>query len=267
MDVGDVVREHYSGADLEHVLLQALREVGLDPDALEVNDLAGADQLHAGGLAGTSYLLRQLDLGPDARLLDVGCGVGGPARVAARQYRCRVVGVDLSPDFVRLAEHLTHRVGLTELVQHQVAAGEHLQFDDASFDRAMMLHVGMNIQDKVAVFTEVCRVLRPGGLFGLYEQMKTGNAAPTYPLLWAEDDTSSFLASPDSYVDDLKAAGFAVERVENRTGVSSLPTPGQPRLTPAALFGPSFAERLRNSAAATRAGLVQPVLVVARAPG
>ena len=89
MDVADLVRDHYRGDDLEGAILQALADAGVDTDRLSVADLAPIDQLHAGFLPSTTYLLEQLDLGPESRLLDVGCGIGGPARVAAEHVRLR----------------------------------------------------------------------------------------------------------------------------------------------------------------------------------
>lgn len=271
MDVEDLVRSHYGGDDLEGIILAGLRAAGIDPDQLTVDDLAGVDQLHAGFLPATRYLLDQLDLTPSTRLLDVGCGIGGPARVAAASSSCPVVGVDLSPDFVRVARLLTERVGLHHVVEHQVAAGDRIDFPDASFDRAMMVHVGMNIPDKAAVFAEVRRVLKPGATFGLFEQMKTSEQPPTYPLPWAEDERSSFVAAPEDYVRDLEGAGFTVDRTEDRTAAtagppnSGPPNEGPPRLSPAAVFGPRFVTRLDNNIAATRAGTLAPVLILATA--
>lgn len=263
--VGDVVRRHYGGSDFEHRVLAALAERGVDTDHLTGDDLAVADQLHAGGLPATEHLLESLHLGPNTRLLDVGCGIGGPARVAAARYSCRVVGLDLSPDFIRAATELTGRAGLAHLVEHEVASVEHTDLPDASFDRAMLVHVGMNLPDKAAVFAEVRRVLRPGGLFGLYEQMRTGTGTPRYPLPWAEDERSSFLAAPTEYAAILEAAGFTVEEQENRTAAMAGGSDAPPDLGPAAVFGASFADRFANNVAATRAGLVQPVVMVARA--
>ena len=103
MDVADLVRQHYGGVDLQAGILAGLAGVGVDVDHLTVEDLSAVDQLHAGFSEATRYLLGQLELGPDTRLLDVGCGIGGPARIAAAGYGCAVTGVDLSPDFVATA--------------------------------------------------------------------------------------------------------------------------------------------------------------------
>lgn len=265
VEVNDLVRQHYGGAELEEVILRGVREAGIDTDQLTVDDLAPVDQLHAGFLPATRYLLEQLALRAETRLLDVGCGIGGPARVAAALHSCPVVGIDLSPDFVRVAQSLTERVGLSALVEHHVAAGGELDLEDASFDRAMMIHVGMNIPEKRPVFAEVRRVLRPGAMFGLFEQMRSHEGTLPYPLPWAEDVDSSFVSSPEEYVRDLEAAGFVVERTENRVGQIARASGPPPRLSPVAVFGPRFEERIANNIDATRDGLLVPVMMLARA--
>jgi MPBQ/MSBQ methyltransferase len=265
MDVSELVRRHYGGADLVSGILAGLAAAGVDPDDLTVDQLAAVDQLHAGFSAATRHLLDRLELRRDMTLLDVGCGIGGPARMAAAQPGCQVLGVDLSPDFIDAAQALTARVGLSDHARFRVASADDLDLEGSSFERAMMLHVGMNLPDKAAVFAEVRRVLRPGGVFGLYEQMRTGPGELRYPLPWAEDDRSSFVASPEDYARDLEAAGFRVGPIEDRTAATR-PAPGpQTGLTPAAVFGPAFVERLANNIAGTRAGALSAVLILATA--
>ncbi len=263
--VADLVRGHYRRQGLADAVLHALEQSGVDTASLTASDLAPIDQLHAGGAPATAYLLAQLALDPRTRLLDVGCGIGGPARLAAASYSNPVVGIDLSPDFVDAARTLTDRAGLTPLVEHQVSSGEALAFEDATFDRAMMIHVGMNIPDKADVFAEVRRVLRPGGIFGLYEQMRTADGDPPYPLPWAEDERSSFVETPETYGELLRTAGFTVDKVENRLAAQTGPGAGPPQLSPATVFGPGFTERIGNNMAATRAGLLAPMVILARA--
>ncbi len=270
MDVADLVRQHYGGVDLQAGILAGMAAVGVDVDHLTVDDLSAVDQLHAGFSDATRYLQSRLGLGPGTRLLDVGCGIGGPARMAAADHGCTVTGVDLSPDFVATATSLTALVDLSERVQFQVASGDDLGVDSGTFDAAMMVHVGMNIPDKAAVFTEVRRALRPGGTFAVFEQMRVGDGDLPYPLPWAEDDRTSFVATPDDYTRDLEAAGFAVIQTEDRTAqTAGPPAPpgagGPPRLSPMAVFGPAFGERIGNNIAATRAGLLAPVLILATA--
>ena len=193
MDAEQTVREHYSGDDLEARVLDALRGAGVDVDHLKVEDLSGLDQLHAGGVASTEHLLDVLGVTAESRLLDVGAGIGGPARLAAARTGCRVTGIDLSPDFVNVARSITARVGLTDQVTFDVGSATEMPYDDGAFDRAMLNHVGMNIGAKDRVFAEVRRVLEPDGLFAVYEQMRVGEGDLTYPLPWAQDESSSFV--------------------------------------------------------------------------
>lgn len=261
MDVSELVRQHYSGTDLADGILAALAAADAGPPT--VRTLAAVDQLHAGGPAATHYLFEQLALGPANRLLDVGSGIGGPARLAAAEFGCSVVGVDLSPDFVTAAQRLTGLVGLSTAVEFLTGSGADTGLADGSCDRASLIHVGMNIPDKAAVFAEVRRVLAVGGLFGLYEQMRTGPGDLTYPLPWAVDERSSFLATPEDYVRDLTAAGFRVVRQENRLAAAARGGPAPGGVDQAAVFGPVFAERIQNNLAGARAGILAPMLLIA----
>jgi SAM-dependent methyltransferase len=260
----DIVRGHYRRDGLEAVVLDALRRAGADLDALRVEDLAGLDQLHAGGVPATEHLLDALALSAGTTLLDVGAGVGGPARWAAARHGCRVTGVDLSPDFVGLATALTSLVGLADVVSFDVGSATSLPYGDATFARAMLVHVGMNIPDKAAVFAEVRRVLEPAGRFAVFDQMRVAEGALTFPVPWADDERSSFVEGRGAYAELLTAAGFSIERDEDCLGVVAGPGPST-GLTPADLFGDGFTERMGNNIAATMNGLLRPVLMVAHA--
>ncbi len=263
VDVRELVEDHYSPGQLTDAILATLSEAGLDVDALAAEDLFAVDQLHAGGAAATRHLLDQL--APDSRshLLDVGCGIGGPSRMAAT-YGARVTGIDLSQEFVDTATDLTARAGLADRAAFLATAGESLPFDDGTFDGAFMVHVAMNIPDKRAVLAEVRRVLEPGAHFALFEQMRTGEGDLPYPLPWAVDERSSFVEDVAAYTTALETAGFTVDAVEDRTA-STLGPPPVGRLSPAMVFGEAFVERVRNNVAATRAGTLGAILVVARA--
>lgn len=261
MATADRVREHYAG---DHLAERVLDAAAVGDGAAAVDALAPFDGLHVGGLAATLHTLGRLDLDAGTALLDVGSGVGGPARVAADRYGCTVTGVDLSPDFVAAARTLTERAGLTSLVRFEVGEAGRLPCDDASQDRAMMIHVGMNVPDKAAVFAQLRRVVRPGGLVAVYDQMRVGPQDLPYPLPWAVDDATSFVEPPAAYTDGLIAAGFAVLDVEDRRSSLETPAPGAVDDL-AAVYGPDIVERRANLVAASRAGTLAPVLVLARA--
>lgn len=263
MDVRDLVTDHYSAEDLTGTIVSALTRAGLDTDHLGPSELFAVDQLHAGGPDATRHALDRLDVGPGTRLLDVGSGIGGTSRMAAMSG-AEVTGIDLSSDFVETATKLTDLVGLGDRAHFVQTPGESLPLDDGSYDAAIMVHVGMNIPDKQAVFAEVHRVLVPGGRFAVYEQMRTGDGDLPYPLPWAEDERSSFVESAEDYTRQLEAAGFTVEEVEDRTA-STLRPPDQGPVNNAVVFGPVFMQRIGNNVEATRAGLLGAVLVIARA--
>lgn len=285
MEVEDLVKEHYGVGDLEAVLMAALEASGKDTAALTTADLSGVDQLHAGFRPATEHLLDRLEMSAGTRLLDVGCGVGGPARVAAERGAL-VTGIDITPGFVRTATALTARVGLADRATFETVSAGEIPHEARSFDRAMLIHVGMNVPDKAALFTEVRRVLTDEGLFAVYEQMRVGAGDLTYPLPWAVDERSSFVATPDEYVAALTAAGFTIIDTEDRTAATMGPPPGAPGgpgaarasgtsaaaaagaafpLSPAAIFGAEFMTRIANNMAATRAGDLGAVLILARA--
>ena len=263
MDVRELVTTHYGAGDLSEAILGALATAGADVEHLTADDLFPVDQLHAGGIASARYAIERLEIAPGTRLLDVGCGIGGPSRLAAT-YDAQVTGVDLTPEFVDAATALTERVGLSETASFVATPGETLPFADGSFDAALMVHVGMNIPDKLALFTEVHRVLEPGGRFAVFDQMRTGEGALPYPMPWAEDRRSSFVETVSEYTAHLATAGFTVMEVEDRTESTLGPPPEGP-MSPMTIFGAPFRARIGNNVSATRAGRLGAVLVIARA--
>src|SRR5215204_3421180 len=160
------VADHYTHGDLERAILAGLRALGRDADDIRPEDLAAIDEFHIGGQSATDELAAQLDLKPGTTLLDLGSGLGGPARLFARQYGCSVIGLDLTPEYVLVAARLTELVGLQDRAEFRVGSALELPFAGSSFDRATLLHIGMNIPDKERLCREVYRVLKPGGLLG-----------------------------------------------------------------------------------------------------
>ena len=273
MSVDAQVTGHYGRPGMLEAILAAAERAGIDPDAMTQADLSLVDEFHLGGAAATRSLLALLDPQPDARLLDVGSGIGGPARLAAVEHGCRVTGVDLTPEFTALATELTARVGLADRVDFQTADAAALPFPDASFDLATLIHVGMNMPEKARVFAEVRRVLAPGGRFAIYDQMLTGTAQPAYPEPWAGDESASFLATAADYRALLGDAGFGVETEEDRTqagiaffvAMSRSAQDGPPPFGLHVLFGPEWPARSANNRAALEDGTLAATVMVARA--
>ena len=153
-------------------------------------------------------------------LIDIGCGLGGASRYFASERGCRVTGIDLTEDYVRAATMLSHRLGLDDLVSYRQASALSLPFADATFDGAYMLHVGMNIADKVALFREVRRVLKPGARFSIYDVMREGDGALIYPLPWAASADTSFVETAASYGHALAATGFESVKTQSRGDIA-----------------------------------------------
>jgi ubiquinone/menaquinone biosynthesis C-methylase UbiE len=193
-----------------------------------------------------------------ARVLDVGCGIGGASRMLARQGAV-VTGIDLTPEFVKAAEELSRRVGVTGITFRQASALD-LPFAEGSFDAAVMMHVGMNLADKRRLFAEVARVLRPGGVFAVYDLMRFGTGPLSYPMPWAQDAATSFVGAPDDYVAAAAAAGFQeMARSERREGAAAYLEQQIERTA-----GTPMEPRFRNLLAAVRDGTVAPVAMVLR---
>ena len=210
MDVESEVARHYAQSELTRTVLDALRSAGKNLDSLTPGDLAGVDEFHTGWGAQTVEFARSLDLRPGMPVLDVGSGIGGPARHFASVYGCDVTGIDLTPAFVELAVDLTARTGLADRARFVEGSALAMPFEPARFDLATMLHVGMNIADKATLFAEVRRVLRPGGRFVIYDLMRLRDGDLPMPMPWADSLETSFVETPAGYRSLLAGAGFEV---------------------------------------------------------
>ncbi len=211
------VDRHYGGLDLRARILDRLRAAGKDPRAITRDDLASFDELHTGGRPSTRALAGLAGLRPDERVLDIGSGIGGPARTIAAESGCTVVGLDVTTEFCRAAAMLTELVGLSRRVAFVQGNAVALPFPDATFDAAWSQNAVMNVDRKAAVFGEVRRVLRPGGRFALEVTLAGPVAAPHYPTFWASEPAFSFLMSPADLRHLLAAAGFVETVWEDTT--------------------------------------------------
>ncbi|HEU0027314.1 MAG TPA: methyltransferase domain-containing protein [Ktedonobacterales bacterium] len=202
------VNARYAFDNLEARILDGLRAMGKDPDTLTPEDLAPADQLHSGGLKATLELVALAAVQPDEMALDVGGGLGGPARILASRSGCHVTVLDLNETFCRTGAALTARVGLSDRVTFQQGDAQAMPFRDQSFDVVWTQHASMNIPDKRRLYQEVFRVLRPGGRFIFHDHM-AGPVQPIYfPVPWARDETINHLIAPEKARTLLREVGF-----------------------------------------------------------
>lgn len=275
MDTEHEVASHYSRDGLEASILDALRATGADVDRLTPAALAGADEFHLGWHAATAALAGDLGLAAGMHVLDVGSGIGGPARHFADTCGCTVTGIDLTADYVNVATALTRRCGLGDRANFQQASALAMPFPPASFDAATLIHVGMNIADKAALFAEVRRVLKPDGRFGVYDIMRMDDTPLTYPMPWAQTNATSFVETPATYRKALEEAGFAITQEHNRAPLAielgramreKSARDGAPALGLHILMGPAGGERMANVFGALHRGQIAPIAMVAGAP-
>jgi ubiquinone/menaquinone biosynthesis C-methylase UbiE len=222
MAIDRKVARHYGRDDLAATILGALEAAGRDTSRLTVEDLAPVDEFHIRGRQATAELASGLGLGPGMRVLDVGCGIGGPSRYVAATYECHVVGIDLTEEYCRVAALLADRVGIGDRVEYRQGNALATTLADASFDAAYTQHVAMNIEDKAALYAEVARVLKPGARFGIHDLLQGEGGEVLYPVPWARDASISFLVGPTELRYLLESAGFEISSWRETVGEARL---------------------------------------------
>ena len=176
--------------------------------------LDGIDQYHAGGAEAVGRILPTLGLSPQSVALDIGSGLGGPARQIARTTGCAVVGVDITRAYVDAATALTRAAGLGDRIEFLCTDVSNL--DHGDFDAAYSIHVQMNVADKSAFFTAIATRLRTGAGLAVFEVCRSGHRDPELPLPWSIDGTDSFLVTPDDLLGSIEDSGFeAVDWVDD----------------------------------------------------
>jgi len=218
--------EHWGREDLERVIDAALAAAGRNLNALTVDDLAAVDQFHGGGKASTDRLARLARLKPGMRVLDVGGGLGGPARTLAVEHGCFVTVVDLTESYVQTGRSLTGRLGLAERVRHRIGDALALDIEGETFDVVWTQNSGMNIAAKDMLYAGFARVLARAGLLVMQEPMAGPTQPPIFPLMWARDATTSFLRPPAEMRALIEAVGFRTRDWEDVTTELAGPSTG-----------------------------------------
>lgn len=207
----DSVARHYSEDDrLSQAIADSLTQAGKDLTRLTAADLASVDEFHIGGRKATLDVAAGMDLSSASRVLDLGSGLGGPARTLAEAHGVHVTGIDLTPAFCTAATTLSQWVGLADRVRFVQGDATDLPFADDSFDAAMTIHVAMNIARKDRMYAEARRVLKPGSRFAVYDVLQGEGGPVVYPVPWARTPEISHLATPDEMQALLTGAGFRI---------------------------------------------------------
>lgn len=217
MDVPRDVAGHYASGDLLERLRAALLEDGADPDNPTIPALAPYDHFHGGGLEATVELAGLLAVSASDHILDIGSGIGGPARYISDRFGCRVTGIDLTAEFCAVARYLNALLGLEDRVSVHEGDALAMPFDGAALDGAYSMNVSMNIADRDGLYREIHRVLKPGGWLVLSEVAQGSGGDIDYPTPWANHADASFLATPTETEARLTAAGFIVEALRDVT--------------------------------------------------
>ena len=273
MSIDKAVSESYLHGDLLKAIQSAITKIGKTVESITIEDLAPVDEFHIGGRLATEDFLDQLDFSEQDHILDVGCGLGGASRFAANMYKSHITGIDLTQEYIETGKALCSWVKLDKQITLQQGSALSMPFQDESFDGGYMMHVGMNIEDKAQLFTEIYRVLRPGANFGVYDVMRQNDGELVYPVPWATDSSTSSLATPDKYKEALADAGFEIANERNRRDFAldffkqlrakTEASGGPPPLGLHTLMQESTGEKIKNMINNITENYVAPVEVVA----
>lgn len=269
------VAHHYHSGHLLKKISDACEALALSPP-ISPGALAPVDEFHIGGRLATKPFVEALGLAAESQVVDFGCGLGGPARYVAATTGARVTGIDLTAEFVETGRVLTEWTGLSNLVKLIEASVLDLPLESGSMDVAYMIHVGMNIADKEGIAREAKRVLKPGGIFAIYDVMQVGEGQMDYPAPWASSPDQSALASPETYEAALRAAGFQVVDRIDRTAFANQffsdlaaaqnQAGGPPPLGLHLVMGDNTALKVQHMVQNIQGGLIAPIELHARLP-
>jgi ubiquinone/menaquinone biosynthesis C-methylase UbiE len=247
--------QHYTRDHLLEKILSALKNEGIDPNRITRKELAVFDEFHVRGAEVTKELAAEAGLLKEMKVLDVGCGIGGPCRYIAEEYGCETTGIDITQEYIRAASGLSALAGLGDRTRFIQASALNLPFPDNSFDQVWTQHVQMNIPDKKQFYAEIYRVLKPGGSFIYYDILSEDHQTICFPVPWAETPVLSHLVTIDELHTICNQTGFRIIETRDQTeaGIQSLSSilertvdKGFPPLSLQVLIGDSLGEKLAN---------------------
>ncbi len=252
--LNEQIQNHYHKPNLYQAILERLKNQGTDLTQVTRKDISGVDEFHVRGAAVSKELANTIDL-KGKKVLDVGCGIGGPCRMLAEEFECQCVGIDISEEFIKTAKKLSELVGLSIQTTFLQADANNLPFEKGTFDVVWTQHVQMNIPNKVSFYSEIARVLKPGGFFLYYDIFQNENGVLTFPVPWASTPSLSFLERPEVMDQILLKAKFlktqstdqtkaGIDFFENLMPKLKAQAPNKPRLD--LLMGDSIKIKLSN---------------------
>jgi ubiquinone/menaquinone biosynthesis C-methylase UbiE len=255
MNIDALVDKHYGFGGIMEKIEAALNLAGKDINSLTVEDLAPIDEFHTRGRESTLEVLELANLKASDLVLDVGCGLGGTARYLAEQYECNVVGLDLTEEYISVGNKLTNLVGLSDRVELRHGSALEIPYEDERFDMVWTEHVQMNIADKNRFYSEIVRVLKPGGRLLFHDIFRGLGDLPSYPTPWAEDESISALVTEMEARSTIEQVGLEIDQwivkvqdsIEFFKRVSArIEADGPPSIGIHILMGDNAKEKLQN---------------------
>jgi ubiquinone/menaquinone biosynthesis C-methylase UbiE len=269
------IAEHWATGDVYTLITSTLRKLGKPMEGLTVEDLAPVDHFHARGFPATVELADRLSIRPGQHIVDIGCGLGGPARYMAKRFQCVVSGIDITPTFVEAGNKLTALVRMQAQVKIELGDGQRLPYENGQFDGGYSQHVTMNVPDRARFYAEAFRVLKPGAFFALSEHGLGPTGNPYHPVPWSSDGSGAYLVTPAQTRAFLEQSGFVEIDMQDtgakylagyKAAIERAAAGTLPPLGVHLLLGEAATEKTRNAARNIEEGRTHPIQVICRKP-
>lgn len=269
------IADHWSSGDVYRLIVSALDKMSKPLEGITIEDLAPVDHFHARGLPATVELADRLPIKAGQHILDIGCGLGGPARYIAKRFQCKVSGLDITEPFVEAANKLTALLRMEATVKLELGDGQLLPYPDSHFDGAYTQHVTMNVADRPKFFAEAYRVLKPGAFFALTEHGLGPKGDPHHPVPWSADGSGAYLLAPSETRALLEKSGFEDIVVEDtgakyaagyRMAIEKAENGALPPLGIHILLGETALQKTRNTLRNIEEGRTHPFQLICRKP-